>query len=173
MRPASRSNHLVGHAIDMNIQSGEGFFNSTLLKNDNFEQLPANIKSFIKAIRKVPALRWGGDFNDPVHIDDGLNIAHPKLWDQKFAIIQSELVNLFRVPVEPNQPRLLFLTRPIIQGNDVMEVQQKLIEKGTDMNTDGFFGPITDRSVTLFQEQKGLTVDGIVGRQVRHALGIS
>ena len=60
-----------------------------------------------------------------------------------------------------------------MQGNDVRVVQLKLIEKGTDMNEDGFFGSITDSAVTRFQEQAGLTTDGIVGSQVRRVLGIS
>ena len=90
VKPASRSNHLIGHAIDMNIKSNDGFFNSHALKNSNFDQLPENIKAFINTIRDDSELRWGGDFNDPVHIDDGLNITDPSAWDQKFPIIQSE-----------------------------------------------------------------------------------
>ena len=33
-------------------------------------------------------LRWGDDFNDPMHIDDGLNLRDPKLYDQEFATCQ-------------------------------------------------------------------------------------
>lgn len=173
VKPASRSNHLIGHAIDMNIKSNDGFFNSQALKNSSFDQLPVNIKAFINAIRDDSELRWGGDFNDPVHIDNGLNITNPDIWDIKFPIIQSELISLFRPQIESNHPRLLFLTRPIMQGRDVIVVQQKLIEKGADMNEDGLFGSVTDSAVTRFQEQVGLTADGIVGSEVRRALGIS
>lgn len=84
--PASRSNHLVGHAIDMNLQSKSGFFNSKKLKRVNFSKLPREIRYFIGLVRKDPGLRWGGDFSkeDSVHIDDSLNIRDRTLWDSKF-----------------------------------------------------------------------------------------
>lgn len=85
--PASRSNHLVGHAIDMNLQSASGFFNSSKLKRSNFDSLPAEIKQLIGMIRDDEVLRWGGDFNreDPVHIDDKLNHRNSQRWDAKLA----------------------------------------------------------------------------------------
>lgn len=87
VKPASRSNHLVGHAIDMNLQSSSGFFNSKKLKGSNFNQLPAEIKKFLQKIRDDPDLRWGGDFSpeDPVHIDDGLNVNDSRRWDAKLS----------------------------------------------------------------------------------------
>jgi hypothetical protein len=85
--PASRSNHLVGHALDMNIKSVSGFFNSQALKRSNLPNLPGEIREFIAAVRADADLRWGGDFNpeDPVHIDDGLNTRDGALWDSKLA----------------------------------------------------------------------------------------
>jgi len=85
--PASRSNHLVGHAIDMNLQSASGFFNSSKLKKSRFAGLPDEIKRLIGLIREDEVLRWGGDFNpeDPVHIDDSLNHRNPDRWDAKLA----------------------------------------------------------------------------------------
>jgi hypothetical protein len=73
--PASRSNHLAGHAIDMNVQYGPGkgkLCNSSCLRR---EHPPAAVKAFLDTIRADGTLRWGGDFEDrdPVHIDDGLN----------------------------------------------------------------------------------------------------
>ncbi len=87
VKPAGRSNHLVGHAIDMNLKSTNGFFNSTKLKRSNFDQLPDEIKEFLGKIRADEVLRWGGDFRneDPVHIDDGLNLRSPERWDAKLA----------------------------------------------------------------------------------------
>lgn len=86
VKPASRSNHLIGHAIDMNLQSKSGFYNSKKLKKSQFSKLPKEIKQFINLIREDSELRWGGDFRkeDPVHIDDNLNNANPKRWDSKF-----------------------------------------------------------------------------------------
>lgn len=87
VKPAARSNHLVGHAIDMNLQSSSGFFNSKKLKKSKFPALPSEIKKLIKLIRDDETLRWGGDFRpeDPVHIDDNLNHRNPHRWDAKLA----------------------------------------------------------------------------------------
>jgi hypothetical protein len=87
VKPASRSNHLVGHAIDMNLKSASGFFNSSKLKKSNLPNLPTEIRKFIKLVQSDKVLRWGGDFNkeDPVHIDDWLNKRNEKRWDLKLA----------------------------------------------------------------------------------------
>lgn len=173
--PASRSNHLVGHAIDMNIQMGATLFNSDKL--GNFGSLPSQIKTFLQAIRDDAVLRWGGDFNDPVHIDDGLNLRDAAAWNAKFPIIQAELAGLSQ-PGSPtaSAPRLLSLTRPLMQGEDVRAVQKKLIERGFNVGStgaDGFFGAATEDAVSEFQLQEGLTpVDGIVGAATRKALGL-
>jgi len=83
--PASRSNHLVGHAIDMNLQSGNDFYNSKKLKKSNFSRLPTEIKNLLNLVREDSILRWGGDFSreDSVHIDDNLNRRNPERWDAK------------------------------------------------------------------------------------------
>jgi hypothetical protein len=86
VQPAQMSNHLVGHAIDMNLQSATGLFNSSALRRANLANLPVEPRRFIQAVRDDPALRWGGDFatEDPVHIDDGLNVRDAALWQRKF-----------------------------------------------------------------------------------------
>ncbi|RLA44659.1 MAG: hypothetical protein DRR42_20220 [Gammaproteobacteria bacterium] len=83
--PASRSNHLVGHAIDMNLQSASGFFNSSKLKKTNLANLPGEIQDLLNLVKGDEVLRWGGEFNpeDPVHIDDELNRRNPNRWDLK------------------------------------------------------------------------------------------
>lgn len=98
VKAASRSNHLVGHAIDMNLQSKSGFFNSTRLKRSKYARLPAEIKKLIGMIRADETLRWGGDFNkeDPVHIDDRLNRRNPKRWESKLASRKSVRVAVNR-----------------------------------------------------------------------------
>jgi hypothetical protein len=85
--PASRSNHLVGHAIDMNVRFDGRLFDSKALKRSNLTNLPAAVRDFIEMARADDTLRWGGDFNpeDPVHFDDGLNRRDPALWDSKLA----------------------------------------------------------------------------------------
>ena len=82
---AGRSNHLVGHAIDMNLQLDSGdFFNSSKLKK--LADQPRSVRDFIKKVQDDPELRWGGDFRTPdvVHIDDGLNLRQPDVWQAKF-----------------------------------------------------------------------------------------
>ena len=163
--PASRSNHLVGHAIDMNLKKDGDFFNSSALRKRALRRQPKAVRDFIKAIRDDDVLRWGGDFRveDPVHIDDALNLRDPVAWEDKFRIIQSELIGLVRPQAPAGRPRLLFLERPFMRGPDVLRLQERLVELGFDMNPDAEFGPLTDQAVTMFQAQNDLEPDGIVG----------
>lgn len=171
--PASRSNHLIGHAIDLNLVLGEKLFNGNALDNSNFSKLPTAIQTFIESIRSDPLLNWGADSGDPVHIDDGLNVREPAIWDAKYLIIQSALMSLIYPNAPAGSTRLLFLIRPYMQGDDVLEVQQALIRQGFQIKPDGEFGLLTDAAVTAFQKQKGLTADGIVGASTRKVLGLT
>lgn len=85
VEPARMSNHLVGHAIDMNLRAAGAHFNSAVLRRGNLANLPAAVRAFIERVRSDPDLRWGGDFRqeDPVHIDDGLNHSDPDRWTEK------------------------------------------------------------------------------------------
>ncbi len=62
--------------------------------------------------------------------------------------------------------------QPLVQGDEVRQVQQALIKAGFNIQVDGFFGNDTDKAVRQFQQQKGLSVDGIVGAETRRVLGI-
>ncbi len=78
--PAQMSNHLVGHAIDANLQdnkTGE-YFNSKKM-GDNI----GADKNVIEAL-VAKGIRWGGNFRkkDQVHLDDGLNLKNPEKWKQ-------------------------------------------------------------------------------------------
>lgn len=68
--------------------------------------------------------------------------------------------------------RVAELGQPLLQGNDVRQVQEALINAGFQLKVDGFFGEETDKAVRQFQQQKGLTVDGIVGADTRRKLGL-
>jgi uncharacterized protein DUF4157/D-alanyl-D-alanine carboxypeptidase-like protein len=87
--PATMSNHLAGHAIDMNVKYGPGkssWCNSTCLGG----ALPAGVREFIAAVQADAGLRWGGDFTtkDPVHIDDGLNVNDAAAYTARYQATQ-------------------------------------------------------------------------------------
>jgi hypothetical protein len=79
--PFDRSNHFVGHAIDINIMLNDVLYNSTKLKQ--YKILPIEIKKFIEEC-KLAGLKWGGDIvvKDVVHFDDGLNYIDEKRYDE-------------------------------------------------------------------------------------------
>jgi GH25 family lysozyme M1 (1,4-beta-N-acetylmuramidase) len=62
--------------------------------------------------------------------------------------------------------RYLRLTSPHMTGQDVQTWQARMVDRGWNLGptgADGDFGAITDGVARAFQEEKGLTVDGIVG----------
>lgn len=63
------------------------------------------------------------------------------------------------------QRRMLRLIRPMMRGEDVIQVQEKV-----GALIDGVYGPATERSVMAFQRRNNLTVDGIVGPLTWRAL---
>lgn len=71
-----------------------------------------------------------------------------------------------------DRQRVLFLSNPIMEGEDVRKVQQALIKAAITITDDGFFGPATELAVKKFQGLKGLSPDGIVGPGTRAKLGI-
>lgn len=73
-------------------------------------------------------------------------------------------------PAPPTGQRLLRLTNPYTSGADVRTLQQALARSGIALVADGVFGPGTDRAVRLFQANRGLVADGIVGSQTWAAL---
>jgi putative chitinase len=56
-------------------------------------------------------------------------------------------------------------------GEAVAELQRKLRALGFMLAVDADFGPATETAVARFQQEKGLTVDGIVGAETWGALG--
>ncbi|MEH2194727.1 MAG: N-acetylmuramoyl-L-alanine amidase [Nostoc sp.] len=67
---------------------------------------------------------------------------------------------------------------PLLQldaiGQDVIELQQKLTDKGFSPGAiDGDFGENTRQAVIAFQRSVGLLDDGIVGNDTRKALGLT
>lgn len=67
--------------------------------------------------------------------------------------------------------RSLYLTRPLMRGDDVLKVQQLLNSLGYDAGReDGIFGPDGDRAVRRFQKEYGIIEDGIFGSESHTAL---
>jgi N-acetylmuramoyl-L-alanine amidase len=67
--------------------------------------------------------------------------------------------------------RRLYLTDPMLRGDDVRELQRRLNRLGFDAGgVDGVFGPDTAEAVRDFQVNVGLRVDGIVGPDVVGAI---
>ena len=60
--------------------------------------------------------------------------------------------------------RFLYRRTPMLRGDDVAELQQRLCTLGFDTGrVDGIFGDATTRALAEFQRNAGLPVDGIVG----------
>lgn len=72
------SGHLAGHAIDMNVAwpGGTRLCNKTCLAKHLKGEAPAPVAKFLSCVERS-GLRWGGRFNDPVHIDDGVISSRP------------------------------------------------------------------------------------------------
>ena len=67
--------------------------------------------------------------------------------------------------------RLLYLTSPLLHGDDVASLQLLLSRIGFDCGrVDGFLSKVTARTVTEFQQNYGLVPDGICGPQTLQAL---
>ncbi|MGB6297844.1 MAG: peptidoglycan-binding protein [Rivularia sp. (in: cyanobacteria)] len=60
-------------------------------------------------------------------------------------------------------------------GTDVEVVQNTLKSQGfmsSNVNSTGYYGPITRNAVMNFQRARGLRVDGVVGPQTLNAMGL-
>jgi N-acetylmuramoyl-L-alanine amidase len=67
--------------------------------------------------------------------------------------------------------RMLYLRRPMLTGDDVMDLQRHLNMLGFDAGKeDGIFGPDTAVALTEFQRNVGLGTDGIFGPETAEAL---
>jgi len=64
------------------------------------------------------------------------------------------------------------IVRLDMQGEDVREVQLALIKLNFNVQADGIFGAGTEAAVKKLQQDKGLTVDGIVGMTTFEKLGL-
>ena len=143
----------------------EGFGGSTLLRK-------LNAGDHQGAAEQFPVWNKGG--GEPM-----LGLTRRRLAEQ--ALFFSKLWRPFLTYEEDGTtggqaatPRTLKLTSPTMRGEDVRQVQAALLKAGLSVGdgADGIFGNATAAAVQKFQQQKRLTVDGVVGLQTLQALGL-
>jgi N-acetylmuramoyl-L-alanine amidase len=67
--------------------------------------------------------------------------------------------------------RLLYLSSPMLRGDDVIELQRQLNALGFDAGReDGILGPDTETALRQFQRNSGTTADGVFGPATRDAM---
>lgn len=67
--------------------------------------------------------------------------------------------------------RLLWRSRRMLRGDDVLDLQHRLNQLGFDAGPeDGIFGPLVQAAVEEFQRNYGLAVDGVAGPETTEAL---
>ena len=62
--------------------------------------------------------------------------------------------------------RVLKFQNPILEGEDVRTIQERLNLLGAEIEVDGYFGTVTETAIRRFQERNKINVDGIVGVEV-------
>ena len=124
-------------------------------------------------------------------VDDALNVIEAK--GRAYGVVKNGLnafgenywnafgrPSYFKKEIEKAQPdipelivsRNLRLRGPRMTGDDILALQHALREAGMGrMDVDGVFGVFTQRAVKEYQKLKGLTVDGIAGKNTIEALG--
>lgn len=79
--------------------------------------------------------------------------------------------NVMQVTIDPSLPTPAPVLRSGSQGEDVWKLQERLQALGyLSGSVDGQFGPATKEAVQRFQQQHGLSADGIVGEETRELL---
>jgi len=115
---------------------------------------------------RIHILRGGSSLSVPYDI-----LTSTRFWISEEAV--PDITNGFRCAINtsdntatpPTFDRILSLTAPLMQGDDVKLMQQRLIELGyAEVGTpDGIFGNMTNQAVRNFQRTNAMAIDGIVG----------
>ena len=69
-----------------------------------------------------------------------------------------------------NLPRVLELSTPCMQGEDIVTLQKALITKGYEIEADGQFGPLTQWAVEKFQAAVRLPITGVADQATQRIL---
>lgn len=126
------------------------------------------------------------DYQEERDIKNTAILAFQKLWNKNHsddkidedseygpateARLKQSPVDGFSIAPWDDQPRVLRLSRPMMQGSDVRKVQEALKKAGFALEPDGFFGKDTDAVVKQFQQKNSLKSDGIIGPETRKKL---
>lgn len=65
----------------------------------------------------------------------------------------------------PPWPGRLLTQPPVMSGDDVRQWQRRMKDRGWRITVDKWYGPASEAVCRAFQEEKGLTVDGVVGKR--------
>ena len=154
-----------------NVGSGsEGFGGSTLLKQLNAGDYQAAANQFL-VWNQVGGSPWLGLTRRRL-AERSLFLGTPWQPSLTYEGTAAEFTAASSQTTLPATPRTLKLTSPLMQGEDVRQVQAALREAGFNLAVDGFWGKSAEQVVCQFQTQKKLTVDGQVGAATRKALGL-
>lgn len=92
--PATHSNHMVGHAIDMNLiyDANGSVCDSFCMKGGH---MPTSVITFLRFIMDDPQLIWGGNYTeiDVVHIDDAYYERDHDKWDCEYYMAHRYCLN--------------------------------------------------------------------------------
>lgn len=92
-------------------------------------------------------------------------------WSSRVAEVRAEALKMTAPDPGPTpMPAAMPTLHPGDKGDAVKVLQRALHARGRTLAIDGHFGPLTLTAVRAFQEQWGLTADGIVGPKTWAAL---
>lgn len=124
---------------------------------------------------RLTTLGYSCELDDPALFGKGTQAA-VCAFQQSRGLTANGVVNdeTWRTLVEAGRSlgdRRLYLTEPLLRGDDVRELQDRLNRLGFDAGyVDGVFGRQTAAAIREFQMNVGLRVDGIAGREVFEGL---
>jgi lysozyme len=154
-----------------NVGAGaDGFGGSTLLKRLNTGDYQAAADQF-PVWNKVNGSPWLGLTRRRL-AERSLFLGTPWQPFLNYEGTGEEFITASNKTILTETPRTLKLSSPLMQGEDVRQVQEALIKAGFNLTVDGFFGKSTALAVRQFQQQKQLTVDGQIGAATRKVLGL-
>lgn len=162
------------------------------IKDSGCKDLPAWLGYWSDhgTIDTLPSNQVAFLFNQDRARTDKLVMAHTGIYDGRGNVIQAggQYKGVSDKPINRNrwshwatlkgvdevaEDRVLKYTQPYMRGDDVRQVQNRLIALGYGVGSkgaDGVFGQNTLWAVNAFQTERGLPVDGIVGASTLAAL---